>query len=138
MPRQQEAMSLVCERSPIPVALDEDLIGLLKTKDRKAMLDYVKPDYIVLKPSLVGGFAACQEWIQLAEERNIGWWITSALESNVGLNAIAQFTAQYEVTMHQGLGTGKLFDNNPESPLVMQNGLLKYDPKRTWQLNAIL
>ncbi|MEL7145027.1 MAG: o-succinylbenzoate synthase [Bacteroidota bacterium] len=137
MPRQPEAMSLVCEKSPIPIALDEDLIGVHRTKDREELLDYIKPQYIVIKPSLVGGLLAAKEWIRLAEERQIGWWITSALESNVGLNAIAQLTANYEITLPQGLGTGQLYHNNIPSPLEISDGFIRYDRTKNWGLEAL-
>ena len=135
MPRQPEAMSLIVEKSPIPIALDEDLIGVHELKKRKELLDYIKPHYIVIKPSLVGGIASTMEWISLAEERKIGWWITSALESNIGLNAVCQLTARYNPTNHQGLGTGQLYENNIESPLVVENGFIRYDLKRHWTID---
>lgn len=138
MPRQPEAMSLICEKSQIPIALDEDLIGVHRTRDRIELLSYIKPQYIVIKPSLVGGLLATQEWIRLAEERQIGWWITSALESNIGLNAIAQLTANYDVTMPQGLGTGQLYHNNIPSPLVIADGFIKYDRRNSWELEELL
>lgn len=137
MPRQPEAMSLICEKSNIPIALDEDLIGLHKISDKKDLLTYVKPQYIVIKPSLVGGILATHEWIRLATELNIGWWITSALESNIGLNAIAQMTAEYQPEMHQGLGTGQLYHNNIESPLLIENGFLQYVAAKSWRLDSI-
>jgi len=84
---------------------------------------------------LHGGLASCHEWIALAEQRQTGWWITSALESNIGLNAIAQFTAQYSVALPQGLGTGQIYENNFTSPLeVSHNGLLSYDPRGAWEV----
>ena len=138
MPRQPEAMSLVCEKSSIPIALDEDLIGVHSTADKIELLSYVKPQYIVIKPSLVGGLLATREWIRLAEERQIGWWITSALESNVGLNAIAQLTANYTVTIPQGLGTGQLYHNNIPSPLVIREGFIHYDKSLSWDMAALL
>ena len=137
MPRQPEAMSLICQKSEIPIALDEDLIGVHRTKDRAELLSYVKPQYIVIKPSLVGGLLATQEWIRLAEELNIGWWITSALESNIGLNAIAQLTANYEVSMPQGLGTGKLYHNNIASPLSIEEGFIRYNKQLSWDFDPI-
>lgn len=137
MPRQPEAMSLICERSEVPVALDEDLIGLYTTTAKAELLDYIKPDYIVLKPSLIGGLASSMEWIKLAQDRSVGWWVTSALESNVGLNAIAQFTGEYSLQMHQGLGTGQLFRNNFESPLQIRNGGLEYNSESDWDLTGL-
>lgn len=129
-----EVMAELCEGSPIPIALDEDLIGL-NTRDAKVdLLDHVKPRYIVIKPSLVGGWAATQEWIDLAKARNINWWITSALESSIGLNAIAQYTATLGVTMPQGLGTGSVYINNIASPLLAERGVIRYRPEVAWDL----
>ncbi len=133
-----EIMADLCASTPIPIALDEDLIGL-NTRDAKVdLLENVKPQYIVIKPSLVGGWKATQEWIDLAKAHNIGWWITSALESSVGLNAIAQYTATLNVTMAQGLGTGKVYSNNIPSPLRAERGFLKYRPEEAWDLSSIL
>lgn len=109
---QWEAMHQLCQNSPIPIALDEELIGIRERKEKIRLLEHINPPYIILKPSLLGGFFETEEWIQLAEERQIDWWITSALESNYGLKAICQFTANYPVTIPQGLGTGKLYSNN--------------------------
>ena len=124
---QHNAMRELCRKSPLPIALDEELIGVIETKDRKALLDDIMPHYLILKPSLLGGFQSCEEWIALAEERSIGWWVTSALESNIGLNAIAQWTFSLSVKNHQGLGTGGLFTNNFKSPLEVTNGYLTYN-----------
>ena len=134
---QQEAMRSLCSDSPVPVALDEELIGVTTLSEKQTLLDRLKPPYIILKPSLVGGLAATAEWIRLAEERNTGWWITSALESNIGLNAIAQFTAEYAPTMPQGLGTGQLYSNNLPSPLKVEQGYLCYELKQLWDLSLI-
>ena len=134
-PGLYEVMAEICERSPVPIALDEDLIGL-NTHDAKVdLLNNLKPAYIVIKPSLVGGWAATQEWIDLAKARNIGWWITSALESSIGLNAIAQFTATLNVDMAQGLGTGSVYANNIPSPLSAEAGFLRYRPEDAWDLS---
>ncbi len=100
-------------------------------------MEQIKPAYIILKPTLTGGLRHSAEWIRLAEERGIGWWVTSALESNIGLNAIAQFTANYPVTIPQGLGTGRLFHNNIPSPLVMKKGRLWYDISGSWDLKGL-
>jgi len=100
-----DLMSDLCKNSPIPIALDEELIGITK-EGRSELLDRIKPHFIILKPSLHGGLSGCKEWIEMAEKRSIGWWMTSALESNIGLNAIAQFASEYENTLPQGLGTG--------------------------------
>lgn len=131
-----EVMAELCARSPVPIGLDEDLIGL-NTRDAKVdLLDNVKPQYIVIKPSLVGGWAATQEWIDLAKARNIGWWITSALESSIGLNAIAQYTATLNVSMPQGLGTGNVYTNNIPSPLLAERGALHYRPEEAWDMSS--
>ncbi len=116
---QWKEMAEVCSRSPIPVALDEEMIGINTPQDKEAMLDAVAPAYIVVKPSLHGGMRGTRMWIDLARQRGIGSWITSALESNIGLNAIAQLTAEIYgtcITMPQGLGTGALFTDNIELP----------------------
>ena len=122
-------MADLCTETPTPVALDEELIGITDFHEKKKLLEMIKPQYIILKPALVGGFAGSDEWISLAEEQNIGWWITSALESNIGLNAIAQYTFTKENPMPQGLGTGSLFVNNFESRLDLQGDLLKFKIK---------
>ena len=123
-------------KSPIPVALDESLIGVYGG-ERSTLLDTLNPHFIVLKPSLLGGFKACEEWIKLADKRNIGWWITSALETNIGLNAIYDFTRGYEVNMYQGLGTGQIYENNIPSPLAIVNSYLVESEKGEWDLNVI-
>ena len=123
---QWQAMSELCEKTPLPIALDEELIGVLKKTDKEELVQTIKPQYIILKPSLVGGFYGCEEWIKLSEKESIGWWITSALESNVGLNAIAQFTYILQTKLPQGLGTGSLFTNNIDSPLKVESGSLHY------------
>jgi O-succinylbenzoate synthase len=133
---QIAAMEAVCRQSPVPVALDEELIGQ-PAPARKALLEAIKPAYIILKPGLLGGFAACRHWISLAEALNIGWWITSALESNIGLNAISQFTASYQPEMPQGLGTGQLYHNNIPSPLRIEGGMLGYNAGATWNLDVL-
>jgi L-alanine-DL-glutamate epimerase-like enolase superfamily enzyme len=132
---QQEVMREVCAITPLPIALDEELIGCFDKADRAALLDKIKPQYIILKPTLLGGFKSCEEWIELAEARSIGWWITSALESNLGLNAIAQWTYNLEPHSFQGLGTGGLFTNNIEASLEVDSGYLKFIPKLNWNLN---
>lgn len=110
----------LCKSTPIPIALDEELIGVNNFEDKKQLLEEIKPQFIILKPALVGGFKGSDEWIELAENLGIGWWITSALESNIGLNAISQFTFTKNSKMPQGLGTGSLFTNNFESHLDLQ------------------
>ncbi|SDQ69574.1 o-succinylbenzoate synthase [Chryseobacterium soldanellicola] len=113
-------MAELCVQTPTPIALDEELIGIIDCNEKKKLLETIQPQYIILKPSLVGGFTGSDEWISLAQEQNIGWWITSALESNIGLNAIAQYTFTKNNKMPQGLGTGNLFTNNFDSRLDLQ------------------
>jgi len=122
---QWAAMSRLCAQDILPIALDEELIGIHEVEEKKRLLDTIRPHYIILKPSLIGGFRGTKEWIELAEERAIPWWITSALESNIGLDAIAQFTSKYPVTLPQGLGTGSLYTNNIPSKLEVKNGALR-------------
>ncbi|MGK7893864.1 MAG: enolase C-terminal domain-like protein [Xenococcus sp. (in: cyanobacteria)] len=131
-PNQWEFMAQLCKKSPIPIALDEELIGITNKNLKKDLLFTIKPQYIILKPSLLGGFSKTQEWIDLAQEQSISWWITSALESNIGLNAIAQWTATLNPTMPQGLGTGNIYSNNIRSPLKLQENQLYYDPNLDW------
>ena len=124
---QWPKMAQLCRESPLPIALDEELIGVNVKSMKTALLDTIRPQYIILKPSLHGGIYGCQEWIELARERNIGSWITSALESNVGLNAIAHFCAKTygpNITMPQGLGTGQLFTDNVPSSLEIRGDQL--------------
>lgn len=134
-PGQWEAMARLCRESPVPIALDEELIGVTGREEKEALLDQLRPPYIILKPTLIGGLAAADEWVALAEKRNIGWWATSALESNVGLNAIAQWVATYAPALPQGLGTGQLYHNNLDSPLHIDRGHLTYLPDREWDLS---
>jgi len=134
---QIEDMANLCVKTPLPIALDEELIGIFDVTKKQELLQIINPQYIILKPSLVGGFSGTNEWIYLAEEQQIGWWITSALESNVGLNAIAQYTFSLNNKMPQGLGTGSLFTNNFESPLEVKNGYLHYNNNRNWNINLI-
>ncbi len=129
---QLEAMTKLCRTSPVPIALDEELIGVYDKQQKKDLLDEIKPQYIILKPSLIGGFQGSKDWIDLCDELGIGWWITSALESNIGLNAIAQFTYTLENTMPQGLGTGGLYTNNIASPLSIGMGELYIDQELKW------
>lgn len=126
---QFDAMKTLCAQSPIPIALDEELIGVHSKESKIELLDTINPQYIILKPSLHGGITGTQEWISIAEDRGISWWMTSALESNVGLNTICQLAGEYENTLPQGLGTGGLYTNNTETSLVVQNGTisLKHD-----------
>lgn len=123
-----EKMAKLCQNTPTPIALDEELIGIIDFDIKNELLDFVKPQYIILKPALVGGFCGSDEWIALAKERKIGWWITSALESNIGLNSIAQYTFRKNNPIPQGLGTGGLFTNNFVSPLQLINNHLFFKP----------
>jgi len=129
---QWSAMRVLARSSPIPIALDEELIGVSTIEGKVRLLDDIEPQYIILKPTLVGGIQATREWISLAEERGIGWWMTSALESNIGLNAITQLTSTYHPTLPQGLGTGQLYHNNIDSPLFIEEGRIFYDKSRGW------
>lgn len=131
-------MKKLCEKSPVPVALDEELVGVSEKKEKEELLDAVCPKYIILKPTLLGGFQTAEEWIELAEKRKIGWWVTSALESNIGLNAISQWVATLKTSGFQGLGTGELFTNNIKSPLVAENGRLYYSAEKNWNLEKYM
>jgi L-alanine-DL-glutamate epimerase-like enolase superfamily enzyme len=125
-------MARICKESPIPIALDEELIGVLSYEEKVFLLRATRPAYIVLKPTLHGGFKGCSEWIEIAEGLGVGWWMTSALESNVGLNAICQFTAQFPIAIPQGLGTGALYVENFECPLRVRQGYIYCDPSISW------
>ncbi|NOR87619.1 MAG: o-succinylbenzoate synthase [Bacteroidales bacterium] len=133
---QWEFMAELCKSSPIDIALDEELIGIHDLKKKKELLEKIRPQYIILKPALTGGFAASQEWINLANDHSIDWWITSALESNIGLNAIAQWTYQLKTTNYQGLGTGQLFTNNINSPLKIKGDHLYYQASAEWEIKT--
>lgn len=130
-------MKDLCKKTPLPIALDEELIGVFGVTEKEQLLQTIRPQYIILKPSLVGGFAGCIEWINLADNLGIGWWITSALESNIGLNAIAQWTYTLNSSIPQGLGTGSLFVNNFDSPLDVTKGRLHYNRQKPWKKNLI-
>jgi o-succinylbenzoate synthase len=123
---QLPEMTSLCRLSPLPIALDEELIGIHEIEEKRKLLETIRPQYIILKPTLVGGIGSSREWIELAESMDIGWWMTSALESNIGLNAIAQFTSTYGIILPQGLGTGQLYHNNIDSPLRIEKGEIKY------------
>ncbi|MFA9191403.1 o-succinylbenzoate synthase [Flavobacterium sp. FZUC8N2.13] len=127
-----DRMAELCKTTPFPIALDEELIGVFSLVEKEQLLQKIKPQYIILKPSFVGGFRGTQEWISLAEKHQIGWWITSALESNVGLNAIAQWTFLQHNLMPQGLGTGGLYTNNFDCPLEVSQGHLWYEKTKNW------
>ena len=132
---QWQEMASLCEKTPLPIALDEELIGIFTSEEKRKCIDTIKPQYIILKPSLVGGFKGSKEWISIAKKYNADNWITSALESNVGLNAIAQFTHTLNSPLPQGLGTGSLFTNNFDSPLEVLNGSLGYKQNKKWNFN---
>ncbi len=131
---QWQKMADLCSKTPFPIALDEELIGPHTAESKQQLLEEIKPQFIILKPSLLGGFKEADQWIQYADNLAIGWWITSALESNIGLNAIAQWTYLKEVSGHQGLGTGSLFTNNISSTLRIKKGCLMLDNSLHWEV----
>ena len=131
-PGQWDAMAQLCADPAIPVALDEELLGIALQKERVILLEKIRPDYLILKPGLLGGFSVANQWIELARQVNSGWWITSALESSIGLNAIAQWTYQLGVSRPQGLGTGMIYGNNISSPLLMEGNQLWHRPEKGW------
>jgi len=134
-PTQINEMARLCEQSPLAIALDEELIGVFDVTKKQKIIQTIQPQYIILKPSLIGGFKGSQEWIDLACKNDIDYWITSALESNVGLNAISQWTYTLNSPMPQGLGTGSLYTNNVNSPLEVKNGQLHYNNDLNWNFN---
>jgi len=134
---QINEMADLCAKTPLPIALDEELIGVFSVTKKEELLQIINPQYIILKPSLVGGFKGSEDWIKLAKKQHIGWWITSALESNIGLNAIAQWTYTLNNKLPQGLGTGGLFTNNFESPLEVKNGRLHYNSSKNWDIGLL-
>ena len=121
---QWEEMARLTARTPLPIALDEELIGHNTPEIKQELLSAIRPQYIILKPSLHGGICGSNEWIAEAEKQNIGWWVTSALESNIGLNAIAQWCATLHNALPQGLGTGQLFTDNIDLPLEIRKDCL--------------
>ena len=125
-------MSQLCSKTPIPIALDEELIGVTDVTEKAKLIQTIQPQYAIYKPSLIGGMKGTQEWIDICESNQVKWWITSALESNVGLNAIAQWTYTLDTDLPQGLGTGGLYTNNFTSPLLVQDGKIQYDPQVNW------
>jgi o-succinylbenzoate synthase len=134
---QWPQMAAICRHSPVPVALDEELIGVTDGARQQQLLDEIRPAYLILKPTLVGGLQASLQWAALAEQRGIGWWLTSALESNVGLNAISQLAGSYATPgFPQGLGTGQLYHNNLDAPLHIRRGQLHYAPAGPWEVPA--
>jgi o-succinylbenzoate synthase len=130
-----DRMAALCKMTPLPIALDEELIGVLLLEEKEQLLLKIKPQYIILKPSFIGGFRGTKEWILLAEKLQIKWWITSALESNIGLNAIAQWTFLQNNSLPQGLGTGALYTNNFDCPLEVSQGQLWYKKDMDWNFN---
>lgn len=135
--RQWDKMAYVCENSPIAIALDEELIGVTDSVAARKMLQYIRPEYVILKPSLCGGLSGAQRWVDVAEALGIGWWVTSALESNVGLNAIAQWTAAMGAEGCQGLGTGALYTNNFDGPLYIDGQLLRFDSAKSFNFDRL-
>ena len=131
----QAEMRTLCEKSPILIALDEELIRHQLIDSKRQLLKDLQPSYIILKPTLHGGISGCDEWIELATSMGIGWWITSALESNVGLNAICQYTASHKISLPQGLGTGAIYQNNIDSPLTVSDGHIFYDKSKPWNID---
>jgi o-succinylbenzoate synthase len=129
---QWEAMADLCANTPVPIALDEELIGLQDPVLQTRMMDLVKPQYLILKPSFIGGWQGSERWIALAQQHGAGWWATSALESNIGLNAIAQWTSAQNPALPQGLGTGAIFSNNIDAPLEVRAAGLWYAPQKPW------
>jgi o-succinylbenzoate synthase len=132
-----DSMSELCKSSPIHIALDEELIGVFSFEEKEQLLLKIMPQYIILKPSFVGGFRGTNEWILLAEKYNIKWWITSALESNIGLNAIAQWTFLKGNKMPQGLGTGSLYTNNFDCQLEVSKGQLWFNKVKEFHFDFI-
>lgn len=135
---QWDSMANLCEKSPISIALDEELIGVHRIEEKRRMIEHISPQFIILKPSLVGGFKGSDEWISIAEDSNIPWWGTSALESNIGLMAIAQWVASKSNPLPQGLGTGGLYTNNIQAPLRVQSGSLIYDDSIPWDIAPLM
>lgn len=129
---QWQEMAELCLKTPIPIALDEELIGITDVTEKQKLLQTIQPQYAIYKPSLIGGMKGTQEWIDLCDANGTAWWITSALESNIGLNAITQWTYTLNTTLPQGLGTGGLYTNNFECPLAVSEGEIKYDPEKKW------
>ena len=131
---QIKEMARICEKTPLPIALDEELIGVTSVTEKQKLIQTIKPHYAIFKPSLIGGYQGTGEWIDICETHDVDWWITSALESNIGLNAIAQWTYTLNSSLPQGLGTGGLYTNNIQAPLAVENGHIKYDPEKEWEI----
>ena len=132
---QPEAMAEICKKTPLPIALDEELIGVTDVTEKQKLIQTIQPQFAIFKPSLIGGFKGTEEWKKICEKSGIDWWITSALESNVGLNAIAQWTYTLNPDLPQGLGTGGLYTNNFNSPLEVENGKIQYNALKSWEFN---
>jgi len=129
---QWQLMAELCHEKTIDIALDEELIPVFEKDKMQQLLDTIKPQYIILKPSLIGGLTIADKWISIAEKMNINWWATSALETNIGLNAISQWVANKGVSTTQGLGTGELYQKNIASPLFIDGGNLLYNTTKKW------
>ncbi len=136
-PGYREVMHTLCADSPVPIALDEELIGISESSKKRNLLSDIKPQYIILKPTLLGGIKSSKDWIKTANEAGVGWWFTSALESHIGLNAIIQLSGQFNLSGHQGLGTGQLYHNNFSSPLKIKSGKLRSDPGNSWNFRSL-
>jgi len=132
---QVEEMAKLCKKTPLPIALDEELIGVTDVTEKQELIQTIKPQYAIFKPSLIGGIRGTVEWKEACAAAKVDWWITSALESNIGLNAIAQWTYTLNSSLPQGLGTGSLYTNNIESPLEVENGHIQYNPAKKWEIN---
>lgn len=136
-PGQWLILADLCRQSPIPIALDEELIGINDIATKRALLKTIRPQYIVLKPSLLGGLAAAEEWIIQAESLGIGWWVNSMLESNIGLNAICQWVGSLDTRVIQALGSGQLYTNNIPAPIKLNGTGLVYDLDHSWDVTMI-
>ena len=136
-PKQWPALAELCAHSPIPIALDEELIGVHEPQQQQALLETIRPQHIILKPALLGGFAASEAWIKRTESIGCEWWINSMLESNIGLNALCQWTSALDSGRVHGLGTGQLFTNNIPSPLQLNGPLLSLNPTTEWNFQCI-
>ena len=132
---QVNEMAELCKNTPLPIALDEELIGVTDVTDKQKLIQIINPQYAIFKPSLIGGFKGTGEWKNICEDLDVDWWITSALESNIGLNAIAQWTYTLNPDLPQGLGTGGLYTNNFDSPLEVKMGKIQYNSSKNWEFN---
>jgi len=131
---QVPEMIELCAKTPLPIALDEELIGVTDVTEKQNLIQTIRPQYAIFKPSLIGGIRGTEEWRKTCEANDVKWWITSALESNIGLNAISQYTFTLHSNLPQGLGTGSLYTNNIESPLEVENGNIQYNPAKSWEI----